>query len=171
MSIRRAAAVDARHLAEVHVRSWQAAHRGMVPDWFLEALNAERRLQVWSDVLAMQDLDVFVAEDAGALVGFAGLAPSRDFDADTDTGEMTSIYVHPAHWSRGFGRALLEVVCDAARVRGFGRVTLWVLESNRRARGFYERFGFLADGAQKNEPRAGGLLLHEVRYCLELEDG
>jgi hypothetical protein len=42
-SVRTATAGDAMEVAKVHVRSWQAAYRGLVPDSYLDALRPEDR--------------------------------------------------------------------------------------------------------------------------------
>lgn len=170
MTVRRAAAADTRSIAEVHVSSWQAAYRGLLPDSFLAGLSVERRTRVWDQLIPDPQLDTFVAEDAGGkIVAFANLAPSRDSDALPDTGELTAIYAEPEHWGCGYGSALLRAVLAAARTRGFRRLTLWVLQSNRRATEFYERAGFTPDGAEKTETRSEEVILHERRHRLELE--
>ena len=43
MNIRAAVAADARGIAEVHVRSWQAAYRGQIPDSVLAGLSVDAR--------------------------------------------------------------------------------------------------------------------------------
>ena len=92
------------------------------------------------------------------------MCPSRDVDADpATTGELASIYLHPAAWGKGFGRELMIASLGALSEAGFAEATLWVLDSNSRAVGFYERGGWRADGATKSE-RLGDVLLNEVRY-------
>lgn len=50
---------------------------------------------------------------------------------------------------------------------GFHEMALWVLKENWRARRFYERAGFLPDGAE--EPfEVGGAVVPEVRYVRAL---
>ena len=48
--------------------------------------------------------------------------------------------------------------------RGFGEAVLWVLRGNLRARRFYERGGFVLDGAAKLKSKGQGITLDEVRY-------
>ena len=43
--IRPAKSDDALEVARVHVRSWQAAYRGLLPDDYLDDLRAEERAQ------------------------------------------------------------------------------------------------------------------------------
>jgi len=45
MLLRPAEPADAMGVARVHVRSWQAAYRGLLPDAYLDGLRAEDRAQ------------------------------------------------------------------------------------------------------------------------------
>ena len=153
----------------MHVRSWQEAYRGLLPDSYLERLSvderAERRLTSIAE--AAPRSGVLVAEADGLIVGFASFCPSRDDDAAEDVGEVPAIYLDPEVVGRGIGRRLFEAVTEELRRAGFGRATLWVLEANERARRFYERAGWRWDGTVSrhdfdcaNEPI--------VRYAVEL---
>jgi hypothetical protein len=51
MEIRRAVADDARGIAQVHVKSWQAAYRGLLPQSYLDALSVEQREAFWVQVI------------------------------------------------------------------------------------------------------------------------
>jgi len=81
-------------------------------------------------------------------------------------GELYALYVTPAWWSTGAGRALMGSVLSALGGDGYRRVILWVLADNARARRFYERAGFAADGATNILTGLGGVL--EVRYTQDL---
>jgi ribosomal protein S18 acetylase RimI-like enzyme len=102
-------------------------------------------------------------------VGFSALGPSRDVDADPNTAEVAAIYVHPEEWKKGIGRALLSASLDQIRKRKFDQLTLWVLEGNQRARSFYESFGFIQEGAVKDEDHWKTFTVREVRYRLNLQ--
>ena len=52
MIIRDAELRDARGIAEVHVRSWQAAYAGIVPDEDLARLSVDQREQFWAQILS-----------------------------------------------------------------------------------------------------------------------
>ena len=115
------------------------------------------------------EIDAFVcSNEAGSIVGFGSLQGSRDANAPEKAGELTTLYVLPEWWGRGCGRALMEAILERARGRCYLCVTLWVLDSNQRARRFYEKAGFAADGAKKTETVSEGVVLHEVRYRLDL---
>ena len=74
-----------------------------------------------------------------------------------------SLYVRPADFHKGYGRALLEFVTARLRENGFSEQYLWVLEENRRARAFYEAMGFYANG-EKIMQNIGGKDLIEIKY-------
>jgi RimJ/RimL family protein N-acetyltransferase len=168
--VRTATVEDAAGIAFVHVRSWQVAYRGQMPDEFLDELDVEKRATMWRALTQDPDKIVFVAEDSEAnIVGFCAAGPSRDPDADANTAEVGAIYVHPKKWQKGIGRALLSAALDQVRKRAFHQVTLWVLEANRRARAFYESFGFIHDGSVKDDDHWKNFFVRELRYRLNLQ--
>ena len=79
MLIRLAQPEDALAVARVHVRSWQAAYRSLLPDEYLDQLRPEDRAAHYdfshSDP---QKPYTQVAESDGAILGFATTAPARD---------------------------------------------------------------------------------------------
>lgn len=163
--VRVATEADAEGIARVHVASWQVAYRGQVPDAYLDGLTAdiERRAAFWQRWLSEGRVRVFVSEVAGLVTGFVSLGASGDADRDDATGEVYAIYVHPAAWAAGTGRALFALAAATLREMGFSKATLWVLGTNERARRFYEAAGWSTDGATKDEER-GTFVLREVRY-------
>ena len=167
IEVRKATVQDASAIAVVHVRSWQVAYRGHMPDEYLDGLDVEKRVSMWRQLTQETDQIVLVAEnEEGDIVGFSLLGPSRDADTDANTAEVAAIYVHPEKWKQGIGRALLSESLDQVRARKFDQLTLWVLEGNQRARSFYESFGFIQDGAVKDEDHWKTFAVREVRYRL-----
>jgi L-amino acid N-acyltransferase YncA len=166
--VRDAAAADARAIASVHVRSWQEGYRGIVDDAVLDGLSVDRRERAWRERVEAADAAqrTLVAERGGAVVGFCSVAaPTRDRPADEGTAEVVALYVDPDQWRSGAGTALLDAAVDGLRRDGWERVTLWVLERNARGRAFYERCGFVADGARQELPDLGVM---EIRLALGL---
>lgn len=47
ITVRHATANDAAAIAQVHVASWQAAYRGLLPEALLVSLSVERRQRHW----------------------------------------------------------------------------------------------------------------------------
>lgn len=165
--IRRAIPDDAAAIAGVHVRAWQAAYRGLMPDAVLDGLSVARRERTWRQLLTCHELTaVHLADDGTTVVGFCAVAaPSRDDDADDVVAQVSAIYIEPRAWRTGVGRALLERALTDLRAGGWHSVTLWVLAANRPARDFYARFGFAPDGAEATHERSGA---KEVRLHARL---
>jgi GNAT superfamily N-acetyltransferase len=172
MEIRRALADDALGVATVHVRSWQAAYRGLMPDAFLDQLDIERRRAGWERSIAETDWPrsgTLVATEAnGTVVGFANIGPARDGDGDPLViGELAAIYLLPEAWGSGIGRRLMLAAVNVLRDAGFAEAILWVLEGNERAQRFYEIGGWQLDGVTK-DAQIADMSLPEVRYRLVL---
>jgi ribosomal protein S18 acetylase RimI-like enzyme len=165
MHTRRATVADASGIATVHVSSWRAIYRGHMPQEVLDSLSVEQRARGWRSLLALPQLETFVAESEH-VTGFCNLGPSRDRDAPPDTGEITAIYVDPDSWRQGLGRELLAAAIARAQERGFNSLTLWVLRENEQARSFYQALGFRADGCERTDTALIASPLNEVRYVL-----
>ncbi len=174
--IRRAAPGDVEQLALVHTRAWRETYAELVPPimWGEEALG--HRLSMWRALLEApehRETPTWVAEvvtadsPAGRIVGFARAGaptaepmPTDPLGADGRLAppralELQMLYLLAEFHGSGAGAALLQhAVGDAPAY-------LWVARDNPRARRFYEREGFLADGAEKIDPRFADLA--EVR--------
>lgn len=166
MVIRPATVADAEGLGLVHVRTWQAAYRGQVPQEHLDAMDPVARAAKWVDILRASEppagTSVAVHEVDG-IIGFTSVGPATDDDAGPGQGAVYAIYVAAAQWGRGVGRQLMDDAVGRLRTAGFTWATLWVLESNAQARRFYERAGWRPDGHTLID-ESRGFPLHEVRY-------
>jgi RimJ/RimL family protein N-acetyltransferase len=160
--IRRARVEDAPAIADLHVRSWQAAYRHVFPAERLDAMDAAERVERWEQNVVDADVPVFVADQQG-VVGFVAVGPSRDPDCD---GELWGIYLAPEAWGSGAGGALMEAGLMYLRAN-FREAILWVLRDNPRARRFYEKHGWSADGREKRGHHLG-VDTDEVRYHIDL---
>ena len=143
---------DAEVTARVHVDSWAAAYT-------LRGPTLEQRVELHRRFPA-----TFVAEVDGEVVGFVTVGPCAD---DWAEGELFAIYVRPEHWGTGVGRSLIEAGEQRLRELALSDCILWVLDDNLRARRFYERAGWLPDGAAR-EIEFFGIQIPEVRYRKKL---
>jgi len=167
MLLRLAEPEDAMKVAQVHVRSWQKAYRGLLPDEYLDGLRAEDRAKRYDlanrDVLKPVSI---VAADEENICGFATVSQARDAEL-SDYGELCALYVDPEYWGQRVGCALMA----AARVRlveaGFRKAILWVMTGNARAERFYRIDGWLADGLWRTDT-VWGVTVEEIRYRHEL---
>jgi len=161
--LRRATGADAAAVAAMHVRAWQAAYRGIIPDPFLDGLDAGSRASRYSfDRSGPGDPATWITVDGDDVVGMVCVSPSRDEDLP-ELGEVRALYVAPDRWRSGAGSALMAKAERLLTDAGFTEAFLWVLEDNARGRRFYEAAGWYADGRTKTAG-IGGRELVEVRY-------
>ena len=165
MLLRAAEPDDALAVARVHVRSWQAAYRTILPDDYLDRLRPEDRAEKYDFAcLDPGKPQTIVACDEGAVHGFTTMRPSPDI---ADHGELCALYVDPQQWGRGMGVALVS----AARTRlleiGFRNAVLWVLVGNVRAERFYRNDGWASDGVRRTDT-VWGVTVDELCYRREL---
>jgi GNAT superfamily N-acetyltransferase len=170
MLIRPAQPNDALAIARVHVRSWQAAYRGLMPDEYLDQLRAEDRAARYelANVDPGKPYTIVVVCDA-AIVGFASTMPARDNDL-TGYGELCALYVDPEYLGRGIGVVLVAAARGWLMESGFERAVLWVLAGNTRAERFYRNDGWVADGTRRTDI-VWGVTVEELRYRRELVQG
>jgi ribosomal protein S18 acetylase RimI-like enzyme len=176
VELREARRGDERAVADVHVRAWQEAYRGLIPDEYLDALDPRDRAERYafeSDDPAAPTTVLAVVCGEGTsgdpsltncgevrsgspevpferIAGFVTLCPSRDADA-SGFGEVVALYVDPDRYRGGVGRLLMAEARRRLRESGFTDALLWVLDGNDRAARFYEREGWKADGARRVE--------------------
>ncbi|WP_336923284.1 GNAT family N-acetyltransferase [Aquipuribacter sp. SD81] len=147
--LRRADVDDAAGLARVHVRAWQAAYRGVMPDEALDALDVARRTEGWRRLLeGPHRAGLTVAAGPGLVLGFAHAGAAREA-ATGDDGELFALNVDPAAWRGGVGTALLAAAEADLLAGGHATARLWVVTANPRARAFYSRHGWRADGVER----------------------
>ena len=91
IAVRRAVAIDAEALSDVHVRVWRWAYRDLMPADVLARLRPERRADGWRADLAGGWIDTWVAVSSGEVEGFARFAVTRDEDAPPDAVELVMI--------------------------------------------------------------------------------
>jgi GNAT superfamily N-acetyltransferase len=156
-SIRLAEMQDAAAIAHVHVQSWLTTYNGLVPEEYLASLNEAERVPLWQEWLT-RDINVFVAEIEGKIVGFAGGGPIREPLAAYDA-ELYAIYLLEEVQGRGIGKDLLSAVAEALVGKDHRSMLVWVLEQNPAVR-FYEKTG--AEHLMSKRIEIGGISLTEL---------
>ncbi len=173
--VRNAVTADAAAMGRLHVRAWQWGYRGVMPDAYLDGLNADDRTALWRDRIGATGLPpILVAElttrgqggpvatGADEVVGFAAFG--TESSATTNPcGELYALNIDPDHWGRGIGRALLNRATDWLVDLGHAEAVLWVVPENARARALYESEGWVSDGAVATE-EIHGVTVTDIRY-------
>jgi GNAT superfamily N-acetyltransferase len=188
--IRAGSAADAAQIAAVQREGWFAAYEGIISREIIDRVTAPDdgarvrqtyRTRPWQKLIVAEAGEQDAAGSPGSRVpaapGIAGYAsygpevnvltepwphPLTDAGRDGQIAELYAMYVRPAWWSTGTGRALMDRVLARTSRAGYQSIVLWVLRDNTRARRFYQRAGFAPDGATNVLERLGGV--HEVRY-------
>lgn len=163
MEVRDARPEDARAVEQVRVDGWRVAYLGLVArDLLADLVVEDDRVAALTAAFAgpaAHEVNLVAAQD-GAVLAMARLCGCRDEDGVPEAvAELRALYVAPGSWARGLGGRLLD--------EGFARMpqpvqVLWTLEGNTRARRFYERRGFVLEGAGR--VRNLGEAASEVRY-------
>ncbi|WP_221583705.1 GNAT family N-acetyltransferase [Microbacterium sp. G2-8] len=150
---------DADGIADVHVRTWQHAYRGLMPQDILDSLDVGQRADRWRRILAGADVDgrgsTWVAVEDGAVIGFSTCGAARD-EGPPRPRELYALYLAPERHGSGAAGPLIHATV------GQDPAYLWVLTGNARAIAFYEKAGFALDGAVKRDDR-GVMVLEELR--------
>ena len=141
--VRHAGVADAEGIALVHIQAWRETYSALVEPGELDELSVERRADRWRQNLDT-GMEVWVAQVDGEIVGFAS-AVSHD-GPSVRPRELEALYLLAEHHGSGAGQALLET--SVGDVPAF----LFVARGNPRAIRFYERNGFLFDGASEEYP-------------------
>ncbi len=183
MVIRTGSAADAAQIAVVQREGWFAAYEGIIPAEIIDRVTASDhgarvrqtfRTRPWQRMLVavasgQEDHGQAGEPTAPGIVGYASFGPETDVlsapwphplstdGEDGSVAELYALYVRPAWWSTGTGRALMDRVLARTSAAGYLSIMLWVLRDNRRARRFYERAGFAPDGATNVLHRLGGV--------------
>ena len=134
---------DAEGIAKVHVKGWQQAYVGQLPQDVLDRQSVPARLRMWQGLLQEPPTSrwTFVAIDPGAgIVGFAGGVRAKPMMFGPAY-KVPVLYVLQSHSRQGLGRKLMHALGGAMVQHGSGTVALWCLASNQSARNFYEAIG------------------------------
>lgn len=155
--VRPASAEDAGALAAVAAATFALACPPDTEPASVEAFVAEHLTEErFREYVADPARAVLVAEQAGAVVGYAMLVHGEPYDADVravvrhrPTTELSKIYVLPEGHGSGVARALLAAAVDVAREVGAAGMWLGTNQANRRAHRFYEKSGFVQVGTKR----------------------
>jgi ribosomal protein S18 acetylase RimI-like enzyme len=198
VTLRDARRGDELAVAQVHVRSWQDAYRELMPAEFLAGLDPRDRAARYkfeagegapTTVVAVAPVDgrggVGDGDDPSLtncgevrsgsspspvepVIGFVTFGPSRDRDT-VGLGEIYALYVDPGRYEGGVGRTLMAHARQRLKEQGFEAAVLWMLLGNERAASFYEREGWVADGATREE-QPYEIVSHVRRFQLRTLD-
>lgn len=140
ISVRLANPDDAEGVARVYIESWHDTYAAILPMRLLCAMTPRGQTARWRQAICARGETVFVAQDErGGIVGMASCGRSRDRTLPFD-GEVYTLYVDPARYGCGAGRALLAGAFGWMADRQYESCVIWAHAKNN-ARFFYEKMG------------------------------
>ena len=164
MEIRFARPDDVPAIAKVHVDSWRATYRDVLPKGYLNDLSYDARETMWEGSFEEESTSfLIVAEDQGKVVGFSagGRARQDTPEAKGYSGELYAVYTLDSYQRRGLGRRLVAAVAEELIHRDLHDLITWVIEDNAACR-FYERLGGVLLGSKTVE--TADMSLRAVAY-------
>lgn len=172
---------DAADIAEIHADGWRTGYIGLLPQFYLDSLQAKDVLPRWESKLATTGdwTRHLVAEQAGKVVGFVGYGACVDPDVPAlptpegtpcgGWGEIWDMYVSEAARGTGVGSALIDAAVDALRHWGYSEVVVWCLHGNVRAEKFYTAKGFIPDQLVRTSEPSPGVTMRDDRWRLRFD--
>ncbi len=140
---RDATIADAAALATLGADSFVQTFGHLYTPADLTLFLANHTVASWSAELADPAFAVRVAEQDGAMIGYAKLGPPHlPFTPASAAAELRQLYVLGPWHGAGVAAALMDWVVATARTRHADELFLSVFTDNHRARRFYARFGF-----------------------------
>ena len=138
---------DAAALDALFRRSFVATFGHLYAAEDLALFLAGFTLDAWRSELLDPAMAFRVAQDGGALVGYAKIgAIALPVSPSGPAVELRQLYVDEGAKGTGVGPALMDWTIAEARTRGAGELFLSVFVDNHRARAFYARRGFVDIG-------------------------
>lgn len=148
ITIRLATPYDAPKMAEIHMKSWEIAYKDIIPIDFINEKNSTRH-SLYKRVITEENMNSYIILDGDKEVGIFKIADPQDNDLGDDFYELHYIYLHPDYFRLGIGTKVMEFVCDKVRCLNKKAISCWVLADNVNSIQFYDKCGFIPDGASK----------------------
>lgn len=141
IAVRPARPEDAAQVARVYIESWHDTYAGILPNRMLCSMTVRGQTARWRAAIRARGRESVLVAECGAygVIGMASFGPSRDGGLGFD-GEVYTLYVDPAFYGRGSGRALLQGAFGTLRKRGHSACVIWAHAKNP-VRFFYEALG------------------------------
>lgn len=140
MIFRDAVVADAPAVAAFHARIWHLTYHSIAPPEAVARLDQAHRLRQWAAALADPPTQTVILAEERAIVGMISFgAPGHPVFAGH--GEVSHLYVDPAHRGSGLGRHLLALAHGRLIAAGFPGMALAVVRQNTSARAFYAASG------------------------------
>ena len=150
------------------MESWRSTYAGILPDKVLIEMSVERQMVMWARAIrnakgAKKEQILVIEEEKYGVIGIGSCGFNRDRIA-TYSGEVYTLYVHPDHQNKGYGKQLLAGLFNIMIACDYNTALIWVLALNP-SRFFYEYMG--GDRVSEREEKIWGTVLNEIAYAWE----
>jgi ribosomal protein S18 acetylase RimI-like enzyme len=146
--IRLAVPADALEMADIIMRSWEAAYKDIIPAEYIREKNATRPA-LYKRVITDENTESYVIQYNGKTVGIMRVAAPQDDDMGDNAYELHYIYLHPDFFRMGIGTQAMKFAFNIACRLRKTEMTVWVFAENTNTIKFYEKCGFVPDGKTK----------------------
>jgi GNAT superfamily N-acetyltransferase len=139
VSVRPATPGDEQAMTDVQLAAWGTAHRDVLGDDVLAALDVDRIRDQWASAITSPPgpgFAVLVACERADVVGFVAVSP----------GQLVALEVRPSAQRSGHGSRLLSAAVDRLRSDGADEVAAWVLDGDGARERFLAGSGMGPDG-------------------------
>ncbi|WP_299028615.1 GNAT family N-acetyltransferase [uncultured Sulfitobacter sp.] len=119
--------------------AWEALYQGYAKFYQVEQ-TAEMRARVWGWLHdAENEVNGFVAEQDGTLIGFTHYRPFYSPLSANVKGFLDDLFVDPAARGSGAAQGLIDAVSAEGRAKGWAVIRWITADDNYRARSLYDR--------------------------------
>jgi len=98
--------------------------------------------------MILEGVEEYVFEENEIIKGFMIMANCRDEDKK-EAFELTAIYVEPFYKRQGIGTQMLSYFEKIAKDKNMREAVVWAFANNIEGKRFYEKNGYIYDGAKK----------------------
>ena len=169
ITIRKVSPKEAHDYVVLHNACWKDAYTGIIPDEYLDNMSAtleDRAESIRKSISDPGDCMFYCIMSGDDMVGRLIFNKSSDEDKP-EAGDVMAIYLLKEYWGKGYGKQMMDFAIAELRRAGHQEIIVWVLEENSMGIRFYEKYGFVPDGAKKEFDL--GKPLTCLRYVLDLE--
>ncbi|MDR3476433.1 MAG: GNAT family N-acetyltransferase [Gammaproteobacteria bacterium] len=157
---------DAYDIASINAVAWKHAYADILPKEILDSISIDKWAESWNAALGQEPI-VLKIHSNNRIIGFSQMCKDHHKLQET-FGEISSLYLHPDVWRKGFGSQLCLASLMLLKDLGFDQATIWVLAANERARNFYQSLGFEKSGMSRICNLFSMIELDEVQYTKKL---
>lgn len=142
--IRLATLNDCEALSKLKHNVWDETYRGIYNDDKIDNYDYEQNQEKFLKIVLNPDIDLYVVEDNGKLVGYMDcgipIRPYKDYKQ-----EIGLLYLLKEYQRKGIGKELFRLGYDTIKDKGFKEFFISCNKFNINAQNFYKKMGGIID--------------------------